>query len=153
REGGQSEFPLSFAQERLWFLDQLAPGGTAYTLAAGLHLRGDLRIAALTRALGEIVCRHEVLRTVFATRCGQPVQRILAPHLPTPPAVALAALPAPLSVALRLAREEVRRPFSLGGERGLLLRATLFRLAPREHLLLVGMHHIVSDAWSIAIFA
>jgi amino acid adenylation domain-containing protein len=151
--GEQIEFPLSFAQERLWFIDHLMPGGNAYTISTGLRLHGELKVAALEQALGEIVRRHEALRTVFSAYRGQPVQRILAAASILLPEIDLSALPAPQAAAAELAASEIQRPFDLSGRCGLLLRINLFRLAPAEHLLLICMHHIVSDAWSIAVFA
>ncbi|HSE18132.1 MAG TPA: amino acid adenylation domain-containing protein [Pyrinomonadaceae bacterium] len=126
--------PLSFAQQRLWFLDQLAPGGAAYNLSGRLHLEGRLDISALEASLNEIVRRHEALRTIFATRDGEPVQIILSERR----------LPLPL-----IEREEEARPFDLST--GPLVRAHLLRLSTKEHVLLLSMHHIVSDGWSIGV--
>jgi len=141
--------PLSYGQERLWFLHQLAPGGSTYNVSTGLELRGRLQAAALTRSLHEIVRRHEALRTSFHLRDGHPVQ-VVHPALPLPlPLVDLAALPGAAEESRRLIDAEVRRPFDL--ERAPLLRATLLRLAVGEHLLLVSMHHLVSDGWSLTL--
>ena len=141
--GGDLE--LSFAQQRLWFLDQLAPG-SAYNMSGMIRLDGALDTAALARALGGIVARHEVLRTTFASRGGRPVQ-VIAPSLRL-------ALPiidvGSRDQALGLAADAGRRPFDLA--RGPLFDAALFRLGPREHWLLLSMHHIVSDLWSVALF-
>ncbi len=153
-----AELPLSFSQERLWFLDQLEPGGAAYNVPAALALSGALDVAALARALGEIARRHEALRTTFAAVAGRPVQRIAPAAAVAVPVVDLTAL-ATLSMDVREAEvarriaEEIRRPFDL--ERGPLLRLTLLRLAAgegsTEHLALLGMHHIVSDGWSMEV--
>ncbi len=151
--GRDRELPLSFAQERLWFLDQLDPGNAVYNLAAMLRLRGDLRPAALAAALVETVRRHEALRTSFGVVAGQPVQ-VIAPPSRAPleiAAVDLAALPEPrrAAAAERLARQQARRPFDLA--RGPLLRAGLLRLGAADHLLLFAVHHVACDGWSIAV--
>ncbi|HVR96204.1 MAG TPA: amino acid adenylation domain-containing protein, partial [Thermoanaerobaculia bacterium] len=141
--------PLSYGQERLWFLHQLAPGGSTYNVSTGLELRGRLQVAALTCSLHEIVRRHEALRTSFHLRDGHPVQ-VVHPVMPVPlPLIDLAALPGAAEESRRLIDAEVRRPFDL--ERAPLLRATLLRLAAGEHLLLVSMHHLVSDGWSLTL--
>ncbi len=146
------EIPLSFAQERIWFLDQLQPGSAAYNIPAALRLTGPLDGAALAGALSAMVARHESLRTTFAAADGPPAQRI-APAAPHPlPRVDLTALPgaAREAEALRLAREEARRPFDL--VRGPLLRTALIDLGGEDRLLLVNMHHIISDGWSLGVF-
>ncbi|HBL27309.1 MAG TPA: non-ribosomal peptide synthetase, partial [Acidobacteria bacterium] len=140
----------SFAQERLWVLDRLTPGSPAYNVPLALHFAGPLDAAALARALGEIVRRHEALRTSFPSVDGRPVQ-VIHPPAPVPlPAVDLSGLPAPEEEAGRLAVAESIRPFQL--DRGPVLRSVLFRLAPGSHRLLVTFHHIVSDGWSLEIF-
>jgi amino acid adenylation domain-containing protein len=143
--------PLSFAQERLWFLDQLDPGSPAYNLPGGLRVTGALEPAVLARALSEIVRRHEALRTRFAAGEDGPVQIVRA-AAPLPlPAVDLRALPdvAREEEARRLARDETRRPFDLGGpDGGPLLRAMLLRLAAEDWICLLTQHHIGSDGWS-----
>ncbi len=146
------ELPLSFAQERLWFLDRLEPASPLYLIPAAVRLVGELDAAALRAALGEIVRRHEVLRTAYVEAGGRPLQRI---EPPAPFAVAqvdLALVPAPLraGVARRLLREEAARPFDLG--RATLLRATLLRLEEREHWLALTFHHIAADGWSMGVF-
>jgi amino acid adenylation domain-containing protein len=145
-------FPLSFAQERLWFIEQLFPGMPTYNTATIFRLSGPLSFTALERVLNEIMRRHAVLRTVFAEADGQPGQRILPPR-PTPlPRIDLAALPAAVgeAEALRLAREEAALPFDLAA--GPVLRFRLLRLGEREHLASLVMHHIVTDAWSMGVF-
>jgi amino acid adenylation domain-containing protein/non-ribosomal peptide synthase protein (TIGR01720 family) len=146
------ELPLSFAQQRLWFLDQLEPGGAEYNIPQALRLRGELDRGALERAFGELAARHETLRTTFATVDGRPVQ-VVAP--PAPVAVELIALEdleddEREDSARRVALELARRPFDL--ERGPLLRTALVRVAEHDHVLVVVMHHIVSDAWSSDVF-
>jgi acyl carrier protein len=142
---------LSFAQERLWFLDKLEPGSAGYNMPGGLRLRGVLDRAALQKSLHEVVRRHEVLRTTFEENDGESVQRI-HPHLAVDlDAVDLRDLPADVREARvdAVARDEAARPFDLA--RGPLLRAQLLQLAAADHVLLFTMHHIVSDAWSIGV--
>ena len=136
--------PLSFAQERLWFLDQLDPGTSAYNIPAALRLRGTLDLPALAASLEEIVRRHAALRTTFTARTAAGAGGG-AGCAPSPlPLVDLAACPpaAREREVRRLACEEAARPFDLA--RGPLLRAVLLRLAPEEHAALFTMHHIVS---------
>ena len=144
--------PLSFAQERLWLVDRLEPNNTAYNMPAALRLVGSLNIAALEQSFNEIVRRHEVLRTTFTEVDEQPVQAI-APSLTLKiPVVDLQALPETERDAevLQLAAKETQLPFDLA--RGPLLRVTLLKLDLSEHVLLLTMHHIVSDAWSNGVF-
>ena len=141
--------PLSFAQERLWFLDRLEPGAVTYNVVRELRFRGPLVPWALARALGEIERRHEPLRTRFGMVNGEPVQ-IVEPFAPRPlPMVDLSGLPEPARRAelARRVSEEGLRPFDLA--RGPMLRSVLLRLAPEEHVLLLGVHHISFDAWSL----
>jgi amino acid adenylation domain-containing protein len=143
--------PLSFAQERLWFLDQLAPGSPAYNLPSVTRLDGSAEPAVFAAILDEIVRRHATLRTTFVSEAGQPRQ-IVHDRMPIElRLVDLGALPAPAREreTTRLAILDARLPFDL--ERGPLLRATLLRRAPREHVLLLNLHHIVSDAWSMGV--
>jgi len=151
RRPGSDPAPLSFGQQRLWLLDRLEPGSTAYNMPSPIRLRGRLDRSALERALGEIVRRHESLRTTFAEREDEPVQVILPPgsfHLPL---TDLAGIPGEIrAVEERRLLIEDKQPFDL--ERGPLFRAALVRLAPEEHLLLLDMHHIVSDGWSFGVF-
>lgn len=147
---GQS-FPLSFEQERMWFIHQWDPDSPLYNDRLTLCLTGDVDSAALERTLNAVVQRHESLRTTFRLVDLQPVQ-VIAPTLQVPlPVEDLQALPEAERTAEfhRLAREEIRRPFDL--ERGPLLRARLLRLSPAESVLLVTMHHIVFDGWSFGI--
>ncbi|MDB4994866.1 MAG: pcbAB, partial [Myxococcaceae bacterium] len=145
-------FPLSFAQERLWFLDQLEPGTAAYNMPAALRLSGCLDADALEQSIHEVVARHEALRTTFGVGpSGDPVQVIHASAHATLPRVSLVDF-APAERERRAREEaarEARAPFDLA--RGPLLRAKLLVLAAEEHLLLFTMHHIVSDGWSIAV--
>jgi amino acid adenylation domain-containing protein len=143
--------PLSFAQERLWIIDQLDPGSSTYNLPGAVRLVGELDPAALSRAIDVIVERHEVLRTTFEVVGGEPRQRIHAPSSVPVRNVDLRALPE--RERAERARDEARaegsRPFDLG--RGPLIRVALVRLTDEEHLLLFTMHHAVSDGWSIGV--
>ncbi len=144
------DLPLSFAQERLWFIDRLEPGSPVYNLPAPLRLRGPLDAAALERALGEVVRRHEALRTVFALVDGSPVQRILPASFSLPVEELRAEDGDERETALaRRADREAARPFELA--RGPLFRATLVRMADDDHALLLSMHHVVSDGWSMGV--
>ena len=138
--------PLSFAQQRLWFLDQLHPGSATYNIARRVRLTGSLDLEALRRTLDAIVARHETLRTTIVAVDGIP-QQVIAPAESMPlPVTDLSGLPDRETRAQRLAVEEVRRPFDLAS--GPLFRAALLRLEPEEHLLVLTVHHIISDAWS-----
>ncbi len=145
--------PLSFAQERLWFLARLDPESPAYNLPAALRLTGDLRPALLGRALDAVVARHEALRTTFGERDGQPVQHIAPAGALPLPLIDLAALPGPVAAAAErdIARAEASRSFDLAA--GPLLRARLLRHAGREHTVLLVLHHIVTDGWSMEVLA
>jgi amino acid adenylation domain-containing protein len=155
RPKDQALLLLSFAQQRLWFLDQLTANSPVYNLIAGVRLKGKLDAKALTASLNEIVRRHEILRTTFVLVDGQPAQRI-APSLTL--AIAeqnLGGLSRPEceTELQRLALAEARRPFDLAT--GPLLRASLFHLAAEEsaaeHVLLLTLHHIIADGWSLGV--
>lgn len=137
---------LSFAQERLWFFDQLEPDSGAYNIPRMLRLRGPLDVAALRKSVNEIVSRHEVLRTSFINDNGEPALSIAENAAVE---IQLIDLSSDEEVQ-ELASAEARRPFNLS--RGPLLRLTLIQLGPDDHVLLVTTHHIISDAWSIGIF-
>ncbi|QSQ18814.1 non-ribosomal peptide synthase/polyketide synthase [Pyxidicoccus parkwayensis] len=149
--GRDGEWPLSFAQQRLWLITQLDPDSPAYALPAVLRIRGVLTVAALSRAFTTVVERHESLRTVFVSRDGEPQQRILTASEFPLPVVDLSGVPAGERElrARKLISDETLRPFDL--TRGPLVRALLFRLDTREHILIVTMHHIVSDRWSLGV--
>jgi amino acid adenylation domain-containing protein len=149
RQGG---LQLSFAQQRMWFLQQLEPESHAYNLASAVRLRGELNIPALEQTLNEVVRRHEALRATFMVSEGQPIQ-LFAPVLKLDlPMLDLSELPVAEreKQAIALATEEARLPFDL--TRGPLLRASLLRLGPEDHVALFTQHHIVSDAWSMDVF-
>src|SRR6185369_9024923 len=150
REPG-AELPLSFAQQRLWFLDQLEPGSAAYNLSGRLRLEGRLDAHALEASLNEIVRRHETLRTIFSTRHGEPVQIVLSELRLPLPFIDLSELSlTERETAFRqLCDEEAQQPFDLST--GPLMRARLLRFTEEEHVLLVSMHHIVSDLWSMGV--
>ncbi|MGA2411929.1 MAG: amino acid adenylation domain-containing protein, partial [Candidatus Binataceae bacterium] len=145
------ELPLSFAQQRLWFIDQLDPGSSVYNFPAAVRLKGPLNVVALEQSLNEILKRHEALRTTFSVVDGRPVQ-VIAPILAlTLPLVDLRELPEKdreIEVQ-RVVANEARRPFDL--TEGPLVRATVLRLDENEHVGLLMMHHIVSDGWSTGI--
>lgn len=145
-------FPTSFGQQRLWFLDQLENGTSSYNLPLAARLVGSLNIQALKQSLSTIIERHEVLRTTFTSIDGQPVQ-VISPHQN------LSIFETDLQhmsvkdreqEGRRIVQEEALRPFNLA--RGPLLRLVLIRLEPQEHMLLLVMHHIISDNWSMEIF-
>ncbi|MEG4006161.1 amino acid adenylation domain-containing protein [Microcoleus sp. Pol11C1] len=149
--GRDGNLPLSFAQQRLWFLDQLVPNNPFYNVPAALRLTGSLNFSALQQTFNEIVRRHEALRTTLAVVSGQPVQRIGAAfHLPIN-VVDLRNLPKEYrqNEANRLTAQEAQRSFNLSKD--LLLRVTLLQLDDAEYLLMLNMHHIVSDGWSIGV--
>jgi amino acid adenylation domain-containing protein len=149
RRDASAPTPLSFAQQRLWFLDQLHPGRSTYNIARRVRIDGPLDVEALRRALNAVVARHEALRTRLVVIDGTP-QQVVAPSLSLALAVTdLSTLPDPEVRAQQLAVEAVRQPFDLA--RGPLIRATLFRLADQEHLLVLAVHHVISDAWSLGI--
>ncbi|HET9228951.1 MAG TPA: condensation domain-containing protein, partial [Thermoanaerobaculia bacterium] len=129
RREDPSVHPLSFAQERLWFLDQFDPGNPAYLIPSSIRLRGKLDVPALERALTEVVRRHEVLRATFHEEDGRPVQRI------SPPA----------PVHLEIERKPIRL------EEGPMLRARLLRLGEDDHVLSLDVHHIAADGWSLGV--
>jgi amino acid adenylation domain-containing protein len=153
RAAGGGAVPASLVQQRLWLLDQMEPGNPFYNLPLlCFRLRGELHPGTLERCFQEIERRHESLRTVFADRDGDPFQVILPPAPRPIPRLDLAALPAARreEEAWALAGAEARRLFDLA--RGPLWRTHLIRLDAGDHLLLVTMHHIISDAWSLGVF-
>ncbi|MCC5622904.1 condensation domain-containing protein, partial [Nostoc sp. CHAB 5715] len=144
--------PLSFSQQRLWFIDQLYHGSSFYNIPIAFHVQGNLDIAALEQSLNEILKRHEVWRTNFKLVNGEPIQEIFSQSTWD------------LSIINRkdlcgkdweeevkqIAADEAKKPFNLA--KGLLVRATLLRLSEEEHVLLVTMHHIITDGWSCNVF-
>jgi aspartate racemase len=149
-----NRFPLSFAQQRLWFLNQLEPESAFYNVPEVTCLHGRLNVEALERSLTEVVRRHEALRTTFDMVDEEPVQIITPPPaLPMLEVMDLSDLPEATrrAEAERLVNEEAGRSFDLA--RGPLLRTKLLRLGEEEHVLLLTMHHIISDGWSLDILA
>jgi amino acid adenylation domain-containing protein len=143
--------PLSFAQQRLWFLNELAPGNPFYNVHAAVRLTGELNLPVLERCFGEIVKRHEALRTSFAREGERPVQ-IIADDLPlTLPLINLKHLDAAEQEVevQRLATEDTQRSFNLA--QGPLMRVTLLWLKENERMLLLAFHHIVFDGWSLGV--
>lgn len=144
-------FPASFAQQRLWFLDQLIPGNAIYNVPTVIRLTGSLKLAALEQTFNEIVRRHETLRTTFLVLDGQPLQAI-APSLTIPLCVLdLQELPADKQEvkAKCIITAEIEHPFDLSS--GPLLRVILLVLSETEHILLLNMHHIICDDWSMGV--
>ncbi|MFL9458803.1 amino acid adenylation domain-containing protein [Tolypothrix bouteillei VB521301_2] len=147
-----AELPLSFAQQRLWFLDQLEPNKASYNVPAALRLQGTLNVAALEQSLIEMIHRHESLRTNFITVNGQATQLIHSNPNWKVSVVDLQQLASSEQEreSQQLAQLQASEPFDLGTEA--LIRATLVVLSQREHVLLLCMHHIVCDGWSVSIF-
>ena len=144
-------FPLSFAQQRIWFLDQLEPGSPFYNLPQVISITGNLNVAALQGTFNEIIKRHEALRTTFSVTpegARQVVAKALTLDVPVVDLTTLPAYEHDQTIST-LAREEARRPFDISV--GPLLRARLLKIAADRHVLLLTMHHIVSDGWSIGL--
>jgi aspartate racemase len=150
----QHSFPLSFAQERLWFLNQWIPDSPVYNISRAIRFYGALNVTSLRYALEAIVSRHESLRTTFALEEGEPVQIISEGGRVEMPLVDLdgrfGSEEDRAAEVQRLATEEAQRVFDL--TQGPLLRTSLLRLAEDEHVLLLNMHHIISDGWSMGVF-
>ncbi|MBA2287589.1 MAG: amino acid adenylation domain-containing protein [Ktedonobacteraceae bacterium] len=144
--------PLSFAQQRLWFLDQFEPGTSLYTMPEIWFMNGRLRYDALQKAVDALIARHEILRTTFTTVDGEPMQVVAPPGCIVLPLIDLRSLPAERRDAeyTRIVAQEEQRPFDL--VRGPLLRTTLVRLEEERHLFILIWHHIISDGWSRGVF-
>ncbi|HEX9987858.1 MAG TPA: amino acid adenylation domain-containing protein [Chloroflexia bacterium] len=152
RAAAPRRYPLSFAQQRLWFLDRMEEGSAFYNVSFATRLRGPLDVGALERGINEIARRHDTLRTSFVMEGEQPVQ-VVAPEVDLPlTLVDLSHLPAQEREKASRERltQEAQRPFDLA--QGRLIRALLVRLGEDKHLFLVTMHHIISDGWSSGIF-
>ena len=142
----RSGLPLSFSQQRLWFLNQLEPDGSNYNILRAFRIRGPLDQDALRRALNEVIQRHDSLRTTFAMRDDMPIQ-VIAPRLD----IEIPCLTAPDEETLKeRVAAEAAHVFDL--TRGPLIRATLIRLSAQDHVLTLSQHHIISDGWSLGIF-
>ncbi|NPC82258.1 AMP-binding protein, partial [Pyxidicoccus fallax] len=149
RPPSDAPLPLSFAQQRLWFLDRLEPGKATYNMPVALRLDGALDVAVLERAFTELVRRHESLRTTFREEGGTPAQVISAPEPVRIARTDLSGREDREAEARRLAIAEAFGPFDLAT--GPLLRVSLLKLAEQRHVLLLTMHHIVSDGWSMGV--
>jgi amino acid adenylation domain-containing protein/FkbH-like protein len=149
----RDHLPLSFAQQRLWFLDQLDRGNPLYNLAQMMRLRGKLNVSALQSAVNKMVARHEALRTSFVLHNNEPVQAIARQLELSVALVDLSSLPPEQRDAEieRRAREEAQQPFDLGA--GPVMRAQILKIHPEDHVLLLTMHHSVSDRWSLGLAA
>jgi amino acid adenylation domain-containing protein len=146
-----ADAPLSDAQQRLWFLDQMQPGQAAYTLGMAERLDGPLDVQALQTALTNLVARHEILRTTFPAVDGQPVQRVAPPYPVELPVIDLSSLSASEQdgCVVQEVEAQLARPFDLASDR--LLRATLLRLGDASHVFALSVHHTIGDGWSVAI--
>ncbi|MBJ9978491.1 amino acid adenylation domain-containing protein [Pseudomonas sp. S75] len=143
--------PLSFAQERLWFLSQLEPESGAYNVPVTLRIIGPLDTLVMERALNALVARHEILHTRFVEQAGKPLQEIIAPTLMRLSVTRLEHLPEPERErsALALCREQAAVPFTLADER--LIRAHLYQLSEQTFIFNVTLHHIITDGWSLGV--
>lgn len=149
RRSNSHALPLSFAQQRIWFIDQWEPGSAAYNVPAAIHLKGHVNVLTLGQSLNAVVARHEALRTRFVVDDERPTQ-VIAPAAGLEIRVVnLREVPEREELSKRLAIEEAQRPFDL--TRGPLLRVTLLWLGEVDYVLLIVMHHIVSDGWSIGV--
>ncbi|HEX8707618.1 MAG TPA: condensation domain-containing protein, partial [Pyrinomonadaceae bacterium] len=151
RPAGEAPLPLSYAQQRLWFIDQLQPFSSAYNIPAALRLSGPLSLSALRHALSLTLSRHESLRTSFSLLDGHPVQ-VVAPDLPLPLRIVDLEELDEEERARRvrsICEEEAAAAFDLS--RAPLWRAVLIRLSNEEHVLVMVMHHIISDGWSLGV--
>lgn len=144
--------PLSFSQERMWFLHQLEDCGPAYTIPAAVRLTGSLKVEILEQSLNEIVRRHEILRTGYSTLDGRPYPAVSPSFTITMTPTDLSRIPSSEQEkeVARLAREHAQLPFDLA--HAPLFRLTLLRLSETDHVLFLMMHHIISDAWSLGVF-
>lgn len=151
KRGGSGPCPLSFAQERIWFFEQLEPGTAVYNIANAVRLTGQLDLEALRLSLNEVLQRHEVLRTVFASEDDKAVQIVVAAELKELPFEDLSEVDSNerAAEAVRLINEESQRAFDL--QRGPLLRCKVLRLAETEHVVVLCTHHIASDGWSMSV--
>ncbi|MBW4569107.1 MAG: amino acid adenylation domain-containing protein [Tolypothrix carrinoi HA7290-LM1] len=151
RQSSQN-IPLSFSQQRLWFIDQLYHGSSFYNIPIAFHIKGQLNITAIQQSLNEILKRHEVWRTTFTLVNGEPVQNIASGLTWDLPMINLEHLSGKdwEAEVKELSAREAKKPFNLAS--CLLVRATLLRLSKGEHVLLVTMHHIITDGWSCNVF-
>jgi amino acid adenylation domain-containing protein len=150
--GDRTKLPLSFAQQRLWLLDQLEPGTLSYNCAGAIRMKGDLYIEAIQQSFNEIVRRHEILRTAFPFVDGSPLQAISSVRSESLLCLDLRAIPAAQreSEVRERIKTEAAKPFDL--PQGPLVRGAFLRLSNDDQVLLVIMHHIISDGWSVGVF-
>jgi amino acid adenylation domain-containing protein len=148
-----NEAPVSQSQARIWYMHQLAPQSAAYNIAVPIRFAGQLRKETLNRSLEELIRRHESLRANFTSRGGEPVQTISPTLTLDMPEIDLGNMPEGdrLSAAKQLLSDEARRPFDL--ENGALIRVLLLHLSEEDHVLLLNMHHVISDQWSLGVIA
>ncbi|KAK9765158.1 hypothetical protein K7432_006735 [Basidiobolus ranarum] len=145
----RDKLPLSFAQERLWFMDALIPNSSLHNVSFALKLEGDLNLAALSQAILDVVTRHEILRTKFVLMGNEPVQVIEPARKFTTSLVEYIEIHDDQALVQSVVTDEFRKPFNLAT--GPLIRVKLIRTKPDEHVLSIAIHHIVSDGWSITI--
>jgi hypothetical protein len=146
----RENLPLSYAQQGLWFLEQMEPGSGIYNIPGALVLSGDVNVAVLEQAITEVVRRHEALRTTFSSQDGHPLQVIGEPTMTVLPIIDLSAISERQeSEARRLVLKEARRAFDLS--QGPLLRSKLIRLSDREYVMTFTAHHIATDGWSMGV--
>ncbi|WP_315790951.1 amino acid adenylation domain-containing protein [Fischerella sp. JS2] len=152
KRNNSNNIPLSFCQQRLWFIDQLYHGSSFYNIPSAFHLKGLLNITALQQSLNEILRRHEVWRTNFVLVNEQPVQQIASELIWELPIINLEHLSGENweGEIKKFAAQEAKKPFNLA--KGPLVRATLLRLGEEEHVFLLTMHHIITDGWSVGVF-
>jgi alpha-ketoglutarate-dependent taurine dioxygenase/acyl carrier protein/NRPS condensation-like uncharacterized protein len=144
------DLPVSFAQQRLWFMHQLEPESSSYNIPRAWRFRGNLNVAALSAAINELVRRHESLRTTFVSVNGTPFQRVAETTSLALPLLDVQQEPAPEENARRLAMAEIQKPFELATDPP--LRVCLIRIGDEDHVLVLTLHHIAGDAWSLGIF-
>ncbi len=144
-----AELPLSFAEQRMWFLDRLSPGQAAYNIPCAVRMQGELDLDALKRALSALVARHEALRTIYVERDGDTTRQILATWSLALEIEDARVTGERLPAQLERATTEARVPFELGA--GPPVRARLVRYGDDDHLLLLTLHHIVADGWSLGV--
>ena len=152
RRHGQGNAPSSFAQQRLWVIDQMFPQSAVYNMPIAVYLKGDLRVELLEKSLNDIISRHETLRTTFAEVDGEPVQVIAESAWHPLPLVDLRELPEIERKAAmqRLVQEAAVQPFDLST--GPLIRFSLLQMSASEHVFVLNMHHIITDGWSTGVF-
>jgi len=151
KEAAVKTYPLSYAQRRLWFLDQFEPESPYYNIPMALRIKGNFSIDVFKKTIQSIINRHEALRTTFIARNGEPLQAV-KPLLTIPVEVQdISSIPADTreNKIIELATADAQKPFNL--EKGPLIRVSILKTAQSEHIVLLNMHHIISDGWSIGV--